>query len=132
MLWCRVCREHMQAAAAHPMSLLAPESCRAPASHQQGLCFPILTAHSYLVGQVRALYIQDFTAGGRIRMAIRTKGNRVLSPPSTALNSHPRFQQDAPIEGREQGQRGCLHIWAGLRNTVRGCRELPGTVCSLP
>lgn len=69
--------------------------------HQHGMCSPKLTAHSYLAGQVEALCIQDFTVGGRIRMAIRTKGSRVPSPPSTALNSSPDFQQDAAVEGRE-------------------------------
>lgn len=43
--------------------------------NQHGMCFPILTAHSYLAGQVGALCIQDFTVGGRIRMGIRTKGS---------------------------------------------------------
>lgn len=68
--------------------------------HLRGMCFPILTAHSYLAGWVGALCIQDFTVGGRISMGIRTKGSWVLSPPSTALNSPPEFQQDAPVEGK--------------------------------
>lgn len=70
--------------------------------HQHGLCFPKLTAPSYLAGQVGALCIRDCTVGGRIRMAIGTKGSRVPSPPSTALSSPPRFQQDAQVKAENR------------------------------
>lgn len=122
----------MQAAAA-PQCPPWPQSLAGfcEPGHQHGLCFPMLTAHSYLAGQVGVLCIQNFTVEGRIRMAIRTKGRWFLYPPNTALNSTPEFQQDAPIEGREQRQRAVCT--SGLSSdTVRGCRELPGTVCSLP
>lgn len=93
----------MQAAAAHPMSPPGPRVLQGfcKPGHPHGMCFPKLTARSYLAGQVGALCIQAFTVGTRIRTAIRTKGSWVLSPSSTALNSPPIFQQDDSTEGRE-------------------------------